>query len=292
MRKITLLLLLCIVALASYGTIKNYTLKVGQRIYISQVVGSDATCSFITGDAIAVEYDTNAADQTTGKIYVTGLKSGIATFWSPWVQGNTYVFHVVDVVKIDIPDNVNIIVGDNYSYSPIITDSEAETTLTWVSNNTSVATVNSSGVITALAPGQTTITCTAANGVKAQSVVTVSPLLLGDIALDKQTHEMSVGDNVQLTTTYSPANATTKAVRWMSGNDNVAQVDSDGNVTAVAPGYCSIYAIAKDGSGQFANCLIHVTGTGNVKGDINGDGGVTPQDASMILQYVAKKITW
>ena len=69
-------------------------------------------------------------------------------------------------------------------------------------------------------------------------------------------------------------------------------VDNVGNITAIAPGFCSIYAIASDGSGKFDKCLIHVIGTGDVKGDINGDGGVTPQDASMILQYVAKKITW
>ena len=29
-----------------------------------------------------------------------------------------------------------------------------------------------------------------------------------------------------------------------------------------------------------------------LKGDVNGDGEVTAQDASLILQYVAKKITW
>ncbi len=292
MRKITFLLFLFCVALESFGQIISYTIKVGERKYISDNAIGESANSIITGDAAAIQVDTYGSGLSTGKLYVTGLKSGFTTFWNLYNQGKTYVFHVVDVVEIDIPGNVDITVGENYTYTPIVTDTEAETTLTWASGNSSVVTVNSSGMITAVSPGQTTIICTASNGVKAQSVVTVSPMLLSDIALDKQTHEMNVGDNVQLTTTYSPANATTKAVKWMSGNDNVAQVDNDGNVTAIASGYCSIYAIASDGSGKFDKCLIHVAGTDNVKGDINGDGGVTPQDASMILQYVAKKITW
>ena len=224
---------------------------------------------------------------------ISGLSRGYGIFYT-W-SGNTmkyYSIKVVDVVNIDIPENLRLTIGENYTYTPIITDTEAVTALTWASSNTSVATVSSSGVITAVAPGKTTITCTAANGIKAQSVVTVSPCLLSDITLDKQTHDMNVGDNVQVTPTYSPNTATTKAVKWMSGNDNVAQVDSNGNVTAIAPGYCSIYAIASDGSGKFDKCLIHVAGASAVRGDINGDGGVTPQDASIILQYVAKKITW
>ena len=92
---------------------------------------------------------------------ILGINRGSGLFYT-W-QGSIRKFYrikVVDVVSIDIPGNVDITAGENYTYTPIVTDSEAETTLTWVSSNTSVATVNSSGVVTAASPGQTTITCT------------------------------------------------------------------------------------------------------------------------------------
>lgn len=38
--------------------------------------------------------------------------------------------------------------------------------------------------------------------------------------------------------------------------------------------------------------IVDAGGTETLKGDINGDGNVTALDASLILQYVAKKITW
>lgn len=238
--------------------------------------------------------DCAVVDRISGNsVVIIGVERGHGIYYT-W-QGDYFKFYsikVVDVVCINIPEKVSIVAGEGFTYTPIITDMEAETTLSWTSSNTSVATVNNSGTVTAVSPGQTTITCTASNGIKAQSIVTVSPLLLSNVTLNKNAHEMNIGDNVQLTTSFIPADATTKEVRWISSNDNVVQVDNVGNITAIAPGFCSIYAIASDGSGKFDKCLIHVIGTGDVKGDINGDGGVTPQDASMILQYVAKKITW
>ena len=49
----------------------------------------------------------------------------------------------------------------------------------------------------------------------------------------------------------------------------------------------SVYA-SKDG---YSNSEV-ATKEINLKGDINGDGEITSQDASLILQYIAKKITW
>jgi len=289
-------LLLCLVITSSihaFGAIKTYTIKVGETITLTSAFlqslegsGTTTTNGYITGDAVAVEF------AYSNSIKVTGLKSGYAMFQNSYKYQTTYVFHVIDVIDISIPDNVHVSVGESYTYSPIITDTEATTSLSWTSSNSGVATINSGGMITAVAPGKTTITCTATNGVKTQSLVTVTPLLLSGITISNQSYEMNVDDEMQLSAICSPDNATSKAVKWMSANENIAQVDNEGSVKAIAPGYCSVYCIADDGSGKYDKCLVHVLGESAVKGDINGDGGVTPQDASMILQYVSKKITW
>ncbi len=200
--------------------------------------------------------------------------------------GTCYVITVVGVKTITIPSNISLTTGDQYQYSPLITDAEAITTLTWSSSNTAVATVGDDGTVSAIGPGNTTITCTAANGVKTQGVVNVAPLLTSKVTLNTKNCEMNVGDVTLLTPTVLPANVTNKQVNWVSGNDNIAQVDDEGNVTAIGPGYCSIYCFADDGSGKHAKCLVHVLGDGTtstVRGDMNGDGKVTPADAIEVL---------
>ena len=283
-------LLLCFVILSSihsFGEIKNYTIKVGETITISAAYnqslegsGTTTTNGYITGDAVAVEFTFSYT------IKVTGLKSGYAMFQNSHKYQTTYVFHVIDVTDIAIVDNVCISVGESYTYSPIITDSEATTTLSWTSSNSSVATINSGGMITAVAPGKTTVTCTATNGVKTQSLVTVTPLLLSGITISNQSCEMNVDDEIQLSAICSPENATNKTVKWLTSNENIAQVDDDGNVTAIGTGYCTIYAKADDGSGKFDKCLIHVDGPVAVRGDLNGDGKVTVTDAVSVIDII------
>ena len=192
----------------------------------------------------------------------------------------------VDVVNISIAENLSLTSGESYTYSPVITDVEAETTLTWNSDNSGVADVDGNGTVKANGIGIATITCTAENGVKAQSIVTVFPLKVSSVTLNKNSYEMSVGGTYSLTATISPDNTTNKTVKWFSSNENIAQVDDNGKVTAIGSGYCSIYAKADDGSGKFDKCLIHVTGTAGSRSDVNGDGVVTVTDAEVVIDEI------
>jgi len=69
---------------------------------------------------------------------------------------------------------------------------------------------------------------------------------------------MIVGENLNLTATIAPDNATDKTVTWSSTNEAVAVVSESGLVTAVGSGTCQIKATANDGSGKTASCLITV----------------------------------
>ena len=67
------------------------------------------------------------------------------------------------------------------------------------------------------------------------------------------------GDELQLTATVLPANATNKSVKWESSNPAVATVSADGLVTGVAGGgWCTITCTAMDGSGVSATCTVSV----------------------------------
>lgn len=281
MKRVSIIVLLCILSQFGYAyqQIYRHTLQVGQTIEaeVGNVDCLNPHCAYLY--------------LRTNYVTVHALSRGTA--FSIDRSTNLHIYKVVDVVSIEIPQNVNLSLGEEFTYKPIVTDSEANTTLTWKSSNTSVATINSSGKVTPVGIGKTVITCTATNGIATQSLITVTPVLAQEVTLNEQgTKEMTINSNIDLTATILPENATSKGIRWLSGNDNIAQVDDEGNVTAISPGYCNIYAIAADGSGMYDRCLIHVQGATNSRGDVNGDGGITAQDASLILQYVAKKISW
>jgi len=66
-----------------------------------------------------------------------------------------------------------------------------------------------------------------------------------------------IGRKLQLEATITPENATNKTVTWTSSNPEVATVDANGLVTAVANGTCTITATTTDGNFT-ATCNITV----------------------------------
>ena len=93
-------------------------------------------------------------------------------------------------------------------------------------------------------------------------VRTVTPEIVpvSQITLNKAETSISVGNSETLTATVAPENATIKALKWASSDEDVATVAPDGTVTAVKAGAATITATAADGSGKSAVCRVTVTG--------------------------------
>ena len=119
--------------------------------------------------------------------------------------------------------------------------------LSWKSSNTSVATVNAAGKVTAVGAGTATITATASNGKKASAKVKVSAVMSTRISLNTSSFTLSgSGATKTIKATLYPANSTDK-VTWKSSNSSVATVNSSGKVTAVANGTARITATSTSG---------------------------------------------
>ena len=140
----------------------------------------------------------------------------------------------------------------------------------WTSSNTNVATVNSSGTVTAKAKGSATITLkvtsTQGTTVSATCSVTVTEdvIDISSVSLSKTSMSIKKGSTGSLTYTLSPSNYNVgiSSVNWTSSNTSVATV-SDGTVTAKAKGSATITlkVTSAQGTTVSATCSVTVTET-------------------------------
>ena len=140
-------------------------------------------------------------------------------------------------------------------------ENATDKTVNWASDKAEVATVDNQGSVHAVAPGEAIITVTTTDGGKtATCVVKVKAAVVpvSSVALDKTELTLTVGDpDVKLTATVAPDNATDKTVNWASDKAEVATVDNQGSVHAVAPGEAIITVTTTDG-GKTATCTVTV----------------------------------
>ena len=137
----------------------------------------------------------------------------------------------------------------------------AQTGVTWSSDNTSVATVDSNtGVIIAVAVGTANITATSTVNSSISGTAAVNVVIpVTRITLDQSTLNLNKGGTGSLTVTYVPSNTTQTGVIWSSSNTAVAAVSGDGRVAAVGGGKATITAASAADSTITAECAVTVT---------------------------------
>ncbi len=164
--------------------------------------------------------------------------------------------NTIPVSSISVnPTSLTLEEGETSNISATISPSNAsEKTVSWSSSSTAVATVKD-GVVTAVKEGSATITAKA-GGKTATCAVTVKARFVAvtSISLDQTSLEMTEGEEISLTATVKPDNATDKAVTWTSDKTDVATVE-DGKITAVKEGTATITAKAGD---KTATCKVTV----------------------------------
>lgn len=118
------------------------------------------------------------------------------------------------------------------------------------------------------------------------------------VTLDPTTLGLVVGgDTATLVATVAPTNATNKNVTWSSSNTDVAKVDANGKVTAVAKGSATIRAfVDANENGAFddgevkAECTVTVTeAPAFSKGDATGDDTVNILDCDAVFEHIMER---
>ncbi|HEY9517483.1 MAG TPA: Ig-like domain-containing protein, partial [Gemmatimonadaceae bacterium] len=163
-----------------------------------------------------------------------------------------------------LPQDVTVTRGNSATLSLKVLDDRGQTiegtTATWTSDNESVATVSSTGKVSAAGEGSATITATVngANGNKygksKVKVVTTTPPI-ASITVTPASSQLVTATTLQLTATPRDASGAVlggRTITWTSSNASVASVSASGLVTASTPGNTTIRAASEGQSGTAA----------------------------------------
>jgi len=131
--------------------------------------------------------------------------------------------------------------------------------VSWTSDNVSVATVNNSGVITAVGAGSTSIKVKSADGSYSDSCTVTVIVPVTGVSLNKAATTLDIGTTETLIATVAPAGSSNSAVTWSSSSSAIASVNSAGVVTASSVGTATITVTTADG-GFTDSCEVTVTG--------------------------------
>ncbi len=254
-------------------TIPNSVTSIGDEVFkycsgLNKIISLNPTPPTCASDTTF--YSTNYTEAT---LYVP--KDSYAKYFIDGVWGKftniVKIETVVSSIKLNAT-SIQLDKGTIYTLSATINPTDATITdIIWTSSNPQVATVDQSGMVTALSEGIAIITATTIDGsdVSASCNVAVNNVET-KISLSKTEASLPVNEIMTLSYTIVPS---TTSVQWSTSDPNIAaiKVNSDNSVTVVgmADGIATITATATDGSDVSASCVVTVGNAGitDVKSD-------------------------
>jgi uncharacterized protein YjdB len=219
-----------------------------------------------TGKAMVPSYGSvlsSTPSTTTIRAGVVGIANGSATITA---TSSTYGISTICGVTVATPvqsvllnvGNVRLENGETFQAIPTIYPSSATNkNVSWGSSSNAIATVDASGLITAVSTGTARITVTT-EGENRKNTLTASILTqVTGVTISASTLTVNRASTGTLTATVSPSDASNLAVRWASYNTRVATVSSSGVVTGVSAGQAIITVTTVNG-GLSKSCLVTV----------------------------------
>ena len=193
-----------------------------------------------------------------GEGRVTALKSGTCTITATTGNGKRASCAVtVAVAPTDLYlsfSGTEVEVGDSFTLEAELYPADARSTITWTSSNESVASVDADGNVTAKSAGFCVITAATSNGLMKTCELTVG-VQPTSLYLSESHVDLTVGDSYIVTPDVYPENAVNYTITWSSSKTSVATV-SDGRITAVGKGTCTVTATTYNGIS--ATCAVVV----------------------------------
>ncbi|MDP9201102.1 MAG: Ig-like domain-containing protein [Gemmatimonadota bacterium] len=239
-------------------------ISVGHATQASAVV-KDATGSIMAGQAITWSSLTPGIASVSSSGVVTAIAAGTASIRATASAINGSASIIVEAPQSLAPavaavavafDSTRISVGHVAQASAVVKDAAGNTitgqAITWSSLTPNIASVSSSGVVTAITAGTASIQATA-SGINGSASITVGPPPVAVVIVTVDSTTLSIGHTAQASATAkdsagNPINGQT--ILWTSLSPSIASVSSSGRVTALAIGIAVIQATISGCSGS------------------------------------------
>ncbi len=277
-----------ITAISSNATIKTEC-TIDVRVPVTSFVLNKSDVTILAGETNVLAAIVGPEDATTTKVEWSSNNKEVVKVTDDGLliglkQGNAIVTAVLKdengthsaTCKVTVPislvvgvtdvklnkTNMTLEAGSRETLTATLTPADAtNTSVVWTSSDKNVATVNTNGRVTALAPGVSTITVTSVSGgEQATCKVTVTEpkdVSVTGVSLNTKTASLQVDQTVKLAAYVTPSDSNNQNVTWTSSNYQVADVSANGTVTAISPGTATITATTEDG-GFTSTCTITV----------------------------------
>ncbi len=198
--------------------------------------------------------ESSTASTATYRAGDTYVKEGNVTLYAVWEK--------INITGISISKSrVTLLAGTTLALTAQLAPAGAVQTISWESTNPVCATVNSDGIVTALSLGKTIIFARAGTFTASCTVEVCSEeTKIESILLSKTEMELKAGETATVNYVITPVDASNVDINWYSTNDKVATVNTEGVITAVDSGTCTVYCLDNN-SDISTGCVVTVTKT-------------------------------
>ncbi|MCH5239615.1 MAG: Ig-like domain-containing protein [Muribaculaceae bacterium] len=232
---------------------ENISLKIGESLTLNATVNPENTTY---KDVMWDTNDPSVAVVNNGVVTAVGVGTANIRAMVGQVTANCSVT-VTPIEAQSITLNTTseaVFIGQSLQLTATVNpENTTDKTITWISDNASVASVSTTGEVIAIAQGTANITAECGN-VKATCSVTVNPIPSEQLVMNYSALTLKIGAAQQLTASVYPTNTTDQTITWTTSDSSVVSV-KEGLVTAVGVGTATI--TAQNGS-QTAACTIIV----------------------------------
>lgn len=251
----------------SYVAVTGVTLNTGTAtVNKGNTYTLTATVLPVNADVQTVTWSTSDSSvATVVNGVITGVGCGNATITVTTDEGG-YTAQCITTVEnhvtsVDLNTYVATIgSGGTYQLVETVSPSDAcDKSVSWSSSDSSIVSVDSTGLVSGVTTGSATVTVTTVDGgySKGCAVTVNPPVHASSVTLSDSAITISENSRYTLTATVLPSDAVDKSVNWSSSNSSIASIDSNGVVSGVTTGSATITVTTVDG-GYTASCDVTV----------------------------------
>lgn len=208
-----------------------------------------------------------ARSYNNSSLYITAISIGETTIDISTTDGSgvsaSISVSVIPIpatgIEIETPETTILKVGHSLRLVANVTPVDAsDKSVIWSSEDSSIASVDSYGEVTAVGVGEVNITATNSSGQTDSILITVAPTLAESLIITNTGVNMHIGDEYQFEAWIEPSTTTNKNLIWTSSKPSIVKIDSNGKATAIGLGEAVVEVKTTDGSNLTASCPVWV----------------------------------